>query len=182
MNITTSYFADIATIEAIAKSEKAIIQACENFQKQTARSRCQIMTAGGVRTLSVPTVHRSGEKIPIREVEVDYTMPWRRNHWRTITAAYASSPYWEHFAAQIEPLFEIKHRFLFDMNLWIMERVLEILKIKTTIELSTHFEAPSPITYLQTPYYQVFSETMPFQANLSILDAIFCVGRLPSAE
>lgn len=182
MNITTSYFTDIATIQAIAESKKVVIQACENFQKQTARSRCRIMTAGGVRTLSVPTVHRSGEKIAIREVEIDYTMPWRRNQWRTITAAYASSPYWEHFSEQIEPLFELKYRFLFDMNLWIMERILNILKIRTTIELSTYFEAPDSITHSQTPYYQVFSEHLPFEANLSILDAIFCVGRLPSAE
>lgn len=182
MVLSTTYFPSIAWIEAHATGEVQI-EACENFQKQTSRNRCRIMTANGVERLVVPIIHNGGAKIPIREARVDYTMPWQRTHARAVMSAYRSSPYWEHFSDRIMPLFELRHTFLFDLNCQITEQLLSILKTDSPLVFTEQFRgAQEPPTITHAEYYQVFSERLPFEANLSVIDAIFCEGRLPSAE
>lgn len=183
MVISSSYFGSVALWEAIGLQGEITVEANENFQKQSFRSQSKIITASGVRTLSVPTVHCSGRKIPIKDVLIDYATPWQREHIRTIVAAYASAPYYDHFIGKIEPLFRGKERFLFDLNLSTFETVKNILKLDFTLGFTQQYCAePLILVPPREQYYQVFSDRQPFAANLSILDAIFCLGTLPSAE
>jgi hypothetical protein len=100
---------------------------------------------------------------------------------------------------EIKPYFQKKHEFLFDFNLKITEKLLEILEIKNQIKLTAEFEkipetcinfreTISPKThrieednsYKAQPYTQVFSVKFGFVPNLSILDLLFNEG--PSAH
>lgn len=183
MTIKSAYWGSVALWESIALSEGVQIEAFENFQKQTFRSRTKIITAGGVRTLSVPTVHKSGQKIAIRDVLIDYTMAWQREELRTIATAYAAAPYYHHFIDRVAPVLAARHKYLFDLNLSTFELVASILKLDMAPTLTTQFLNSAPVIVEPAEsYYQVFSDRLPFAANLSILDAIFCVGRLPSEE
>ncbi|MEG1414028.1 MAG: WbqC family protein [Mucinivorans sp.] len=182
MVLTTTYFPSLRWIEA--QREGATIEAHENYQKQSSRNRCRIMTAGGVQCLTVPVVHGAGRKVAIQDTRIDWVMPWQRTHARAVMAAYRSAPYWEHFQDAIMPLFDLHETFLLDLNTRITTRLLEILKLNSSISFTTKFEAvaqePPPI--ISVPYYQVFADRYPFAENLSVVDAIFCEGRLPSEE
>lgn len=178
MIISTAYFAPIAAIEAIARGQ-AVIEAHETFQKHSHRNRAAVMTADGVRLLSVPVIGGRGIRKPIREVEIDYTLPFQREHLRTITAAYRSAAYYEHFIDRIEPLFALRERYLFDLNCRITEELLSILKIDAPLLFTKQFEGTQPMPEMSVaPYFQVFSDRQPFAANLSILDYLFNNGRL----
>lgn len=150
------------------------------------------MTADGMRSLIVPVIHSSN--MAIRQIEIDYTLPWQRTHLRTIEAAYRSAPYFEHYFERIEDLFATRHRWLFDLNCETTSRLLEIFGLDSKLVFTTAYDphpteqdfrnsiSPKPRQAIvdpdfdPRPYYQVFSERLPFAPNLSALDLLFCEG------
>ena len=69
--LTTAYLPPVSYFVAIAQSDSAVIEVGENYQKQSYRSRCNILTSNGVQKLSIP-IRRGGEEfthsIPIDKV------------------------------------------------------------------------------------------------------------------
>jgi len=43
-----------------------------------------------------------------KDVLLDDTYPWQRQHWRTLETAYRTSPFFEFFEDDLAPLFEKK--------------------------------------------------------------------------
>ncbi len=155
------------------------MEAHENFQKHSPRSRARIMTADGVKQLSVPIVGGRGIRSAIGEVRVDYSEPFQRTHLRTIRSAYASAPYFDHFFPLIEPLFALREERLIDLNSQITERLLEILRLpQSSLLYTSQFTGTQHPEQKTAPYYQVFSHLHPFAPNLSVLDYLFCCGYL----
>ena len=195
MLLSTAYMGNIQYFSKLATG-RAVIEAHENFQKQTTRNHCRVMTAGGVRTLTVPVVWDHYNKMPIGEVKIDYTMPWQRTHWRTIHAAYSSSPYFGHYAGHVERMIcSRRYGRLVELNNETTAALLGMLGIEVplrftgayskdtnsaldfrdTISYKPRLERPDPC-FEAPEYYQVFSESLPFAPNLSVLDLIFCEG------
>jgi hypothetical protein len=172
---------------------RIIIEQCEHYTKQTYRSRCHILGAGGVQALSVPVVKNHGHKMPIRDVQIDYAERWQQQHWRALTAAYNNSPFFAHYADDLRPLYERRERFLFDLNCTLLEQIIKWLGLSVTIAYSvdyqrvTHFDYRYSISpkcaatqagggFQPQPYYQVFGERFGFTPNLSIVDLLFNEG------
>ncbi len=192
--LSTAYFAPVQYYAEIVASEKVYFEQYENFIKQTYRNRCVILGGNGPVQLIVPVVKGRGPKILIRDIKISYDTDWQRNHWRTVFSAYGSSPFFEYYIDDIQPFFEVKHRFLLDLNLKIHEKICELLEIENMPELTVDFEkVPEGTVNLResiTPkirfrktdrfqpveYTQVFSEKLGFVPNLSILDLLFNEG------
>ncbi len=185
MILTTAYFPSLLYFRLILSNDRIEIEACENFQKQTQRNRFLIASDKGAQTLTMP-VH-AHNNIPVRDVKVDYSMPWQREHLRAIETCYGSAPYYPYVIDKIQDLFSTKDEWLLDYNMRILERLLEILHIKREVLYTTTFQ---PILEndarlitsrnFKDPsareYYQVFSEKIPFIPNLSIIDYMMCEG------
>ena len=122
--LSTAYFPPVSYFAAIAKEMGGLsnrydggsslelspsviyIEACENYQKQSYRNRCRFYGAEGVQTLSFPIVHKGGtHKLPISEIEVDYSTPWLQQHQRAIVSAYRTSAYFEYYMDFIKRCF-----------------------------------------------------------------------------
>ena len=88
----TAYIPSVSYIAHLAKYDAVVIEQKETFPKQTYRNRMLIMTAEGVRALTVPVVRSNHSRTD--EVTNDYKERWNVTHLRTLTAAYAASPYW----------------------------------------------------------------------------------------
>lgn len=178
MVLSTAYFPSVSWVEGVVGGAR--VEACENYQKQSIRNRAMIMTASGVERLTVPVVHTGGVKVSVRDMRVDYAMPWQRVHSRAVMSAYRSSPYWDHFQGRVMPLFELRERFLFDLNERIAMELFDMLKISVPIVYTDVFEgAQLPPVTRSAEYYQVFSDRQPFARDLSVLDAIFCLASMP---
>ena len=81
------------------------LEACENYQKQSWRNRCRILSANGPLDLNVPVVHENGTfSLPIKRIRVDYSTPWVLRTERAIESAYCSSPFFIYYR---DPLFAI---------------------------------------------------------------------------
>lgn len=204
MLIYTAYLGNLQYFSKLT-SGVAQIEACENFQKQSYRNRAEIMTASGLQTLTVPVVWRHGEKMPIREVRIDYTEPWQREHWRTLRAAYAAAPYFDHYAEKLEPFYD--HSTYAPQTLWqlnddLTRLLISLLGLPDLPTFTTDYTLPASLDqavevgdfrevishkprlqrsdagFCAPEYYQVFLDRTPFLPNLSVVDLLLCEGPL----
>ena len=171
----------------------ASLEACENYQKQTYRTRCRIAAAEGVEDLSVPIVH--GEDRRITSVRVDYSVPWVLRTCRAIDSAYYSSPYFEHYRDGLFAVLEDRRETLSDLNLPLIRFFLDKTGIACNLLQTESYAPPGsvPDDYrevihpkrnntilrdlsLERPYYQVFSRKYGFVGGLSIMDLLFNEG------
>lgn len=196
---STAYFPPVAYVAALLRQPEVLIEAKETFPKQTYRNRAVIMTAEGVRTLTVPTVRSNHSRTD--EVGIDYKERWNVVHLRTLTAAYAASPYWLYYQDDIEELLMTRYERLLDLNGAILAWLLRKLKADCRVSLTedycpatgdasdyrNRFSPKVPLSAQAFPlYYQVFADRQPFVPNLSVLDLLMNLGSeakeyLPSA-
>lgn len=193
--LPTAYLGNMAYYAALLNSECYQIDLFESYTKQSFRSRCEILSANGRQTLSIPVVRKKGEKPIVRDAEIEYVMPWQKQHWRSIVSSYASSPFFAEYEADFVHIFERKVKYLADFNAQLNEIVLNCLDVDIKGWLTTDFisdseyERSGVLSLRETlsdkknsdsivfePYYQVFSDKLEFQNNLSVIDCIFCEG------
>ncbi len=191
--ISTAYFPSISYFRAILSSNKIFIEQHENFVKKTYRNRCRIYSANGVINLTIPVVEATRKKIPIRDVKIDYSTDWQKQHFKSIESAYNSSPFYEYLIDEFSDVFNKRHEFLFDLNMHILRKLTGLLEIAPIIEFSNNYEVvpaqrvdyrsaiqqklekENPFVTSEV-YKQVFSEKFAFQHDLSILDLLFNLG------
>ena len=107
MLLGIAYFPPVSYFALIAKGmvlspENTIpsivyIEACENYQKQSWRNRCEIMAADGPAFLNFPIVHEGSHDLPITRIKVDYSTPWVLKTERAISSAYESSAFFDYY-------------------------------------------------------------------------------------
>ena len=183
----TAYFGSIAYFRELIRAQKVHIEAKEHFVKQSIRTRCDIQVSNGLRHLSVPVIKKNGNKTVMEDIEISYTDNWQNDHWRTISSAYASSPFFEHYGDEVKQLIFTSEKNLLKLNMRITEKVLEWLSIENVeVEYTEEFTHPSAERDFRhypfddrlntKKYHQVFEPENKFIPNLSILDLIMNEG------
>ncbi len=104
-----------------------IVDVGENWLKQTARNRCDILTANGVASLTVP-VHGYGRKIAAKDIRIDGSKRWQHQHWTSLVSAYKNSPFFDHYEARFAAVYTARRfDFLVDLNLELLGIVTAVL-------------------------------------------------------
>lgn len=167
----------------------------EHYNKGSFRNRCHIATATGRLLLHIPLKKGKHEQMPIREVLIDNEQAWQRQHWRSIAIAYGKAPFWEYYGDQLAPFFEREYERLFDWNADLLSYLLGCVGYTQPLTYTNEFvgklDAQSSIfssqlihpknkaidpQFTPLPYTQTFADRQPFLPNLSLLDALFCLG------
>ena len=181
-----TYFPSIATFVAIAKADKVKFEVCDNYQKQTYRNRMFIYDANGKLPLTVPVVYSQKNRQLYTDILIADDENWQELHWKSIQSAYSSSPFFEFYEHDFQPLFTEKFQNLMDFNFKCLEVIYECLELSFEFETSKNFEkhAERLLDYRPLadnrkekeqdfqPYVQVFDDKHGFIPNLSILDLI----------
>ena len=185
-----TYFPSISHYAAMVQADSITFETEDNFQKQTNRNRMYIYSPNGTQLLNIPIKHSKEARQKTKEVKIEQDFNWQKQHFKSLEAAYRTSPFFEYFEDDILPVFQKKQTFLLDLNLEVFEIVNQCLGIKLPFEKTAEYFQNSPdyIDYRtlangkkdQTscePYTQVFEDKHGFLNNLSILDLLFNEGR-----
>lgn len=188
--IHPGYFPSISHFVAIAQSDLVTFEMDDNFQKQTNRNRMYIYSPNGIQLLNIPIKHSKEAHQKTKDVRLETAFDWQKQHFKSLEAAYRTSPFFEYFEDDIAPIFQKKHTFLMDLNLETMSVVSKCLGLEFDYnETSEYFhEVTDKIdlrglingkkdTSVFEPYTQVFGEKHGYLNNLSILDLLFNEGR-----
>lgn len=188
--IHPSYFPTIAHFWVLANTDELVLETEDNYQKQTYRNRCYIYGANGKQTLTVPIKHSGTGRQKYKDVKIEYSFRFQKEHWKSLQTAYRTSPFFEFYEDEIAPVFEKKHSFLYDLNLETIELVADCLQLDLNFKKTTVFEKEPTETIDFRPlieakkekrhgfknYTQVFINKHGFLENLSILDLLFNEG------
>ena len=187
MQLIPAYFPPIYYIAQLIK-QPVTFCVHAHYQKQTYRNRCTIYGANGKLNLSIPIQHlKTGQHQKDREVDILSETNWKKNHWRSLAAAYRSSPFFEFYEDELSAVFFQNESKLYQYNLNLIECIAEWLSVDIEYTLSNAY---TPLTHEEeqlikakgTPeiklpsYAQVFDNKYGFITNLSILDLIFHLG------
>lgn len=111
------------------------------YDKHGWRNRNQIKTAQGKQWLTIP-VHSKGvtDGIPIKDVKIDWSKPWAKNHLKALTFSYSKAPYFKKYMSMIESFYARRDESLADFTITTTEIIARALGI-----LSTRFMRSSEI-------------------------------------
>ncbi len=192
--LSIAYLPPVTYLKQLLSAKEIYLEKHESYTKQTYRNRCEIYSANGKLSLSIPVVKPNGNRTKICDVKIDNSVKWRREHWRAIASAYKNSAYFEFIRDYIEPFYENEWKFLWDYDLAIIETLIQILDLNVTIKETSEFQKEyfSPFVDLRsissqakrehqngqshTPYFQVFGHKHGFIPNLSIIDMLCNCG------
>ena len=188
--IHPSYFPSISNFVAIAKADIVTFEMEDNFQKQTNRNRMYIYSPNGIQLLNVPIKKSKVAHQKTKDVKIESAFDWQKQHFKSLEAAYRTSPFFEYFEDEITSVFKKKHTFLMDLNLETLEIVSKCLRFNLDFKKTDDYfhESNDKIDYrnlingkkdttLLDPYTQVFGNKHGFINNLSILDLLFNEGK-----
>ena len=185
-----TYFPSISHYAAMVQADSITFETEDNFLKQTNRNRMYIYSPNGIQLLNIPIKHSKEAHQKTKEVKIEQDFNWQKQHFKSLEAAYRTSPFFEYFEDDILPVFKKKQTFLLDLNLEVFEIVNQCLGITLPFEKTAeYFQNSSDYIDFRSlangkkdqtncePYTQVFEEKHGFLNNLSILDLLFNEGR-----
>lgn len=185
-----TYFPSISHFVAMAQADSATFEVEDNFQKQTNRNRMYIYSPNGIQLLNIPIKHTKDKHQKTKDIRLETAFDWQKQHFKSLEAAYRSSPFFEYFEDSLSPIFTKKHTFLLDLNFETITLVSKCLGLPSeygkTVE---YFHEAANFKDFRTlangkkdsaeleSYTQVFGDKFGFINNLSILDLLFNEGR-----
>lgn len=184
----TAYLPSIQYISYFVKTEDISIELYETYQKQSCRTRCRVMTANGIQTLTVPVIKVNGNHTLTKDIEISYKESWQQTHLRCLESAYRKSAYFDYYFPYFEKIYKQKFNTLVEMNDFCLKTILKLLKVKKEYTFTDDFEkitddkdyrislSKEDGTATTSQYYQVFADRHGFVPNLSIADLLFNEG------
>ena len=184
----TAYLPSIEYVSLFLKTEDASIELFETYQKQSCRTRTNVMTANGIQTLTIPVIKINGNHTLTKDIEISYKESWQQIHLRCLESAYRKSAYFDYYFPYFEKIYKQKFNTLVELNDFCLKTILKIMKVKKDYSFTTDFERIADendyrislskgTNKIETkPYYQVFADRHGFIPNLSIVDLLFNEG------
>ncbi len=189
--LPTAYYPPVQYFAEILKPGKVLIEQHETYPRQTYRNRCYIYSANGVLPLSIPVERGSFHKVKLKDIRIDYSRKWQREHMHAIRSAYNSSAFFEFYADEVLAPLLTQHKYLIDLNMQILNILFEALETDITVAKTDTFIKDygdkcldlryRPVTadslgVRAEEYFQVFSPDHGFKPDLSIIDLLFNMG------
>ncbi len=172
------YFQDLVSIQTIC------FEIHDHFPKQTFRNRTVILCSQGRQLLTAPLIKVNGSKTLTKDIQISYSENWQQIQWRAIQTAYASAPYFEHYASDIHRLIFSKNKFLIDKNEEILNFFIDSWQLHVEYSYTTEYQQKIneflirnfEVDKMHHQYTQVLFSEAQFDPAVSILDILFCEG------
>ena len=188
------YFPPIIWYKGSFDFSDIIFEQYEYFAKMSFRSRLLLAGPNGITRLIIPLETGRNQKRLMKDVRIFNQENWQAQHWKTLQSCYNRSVWFNQYADELSTLFRKEYKFLVDWNLACLQWSFNQLGLKSKIlltgsylenydssEFSDRRNQILPRNYRDMDfikYHQVFEERLGFIPNLSILDLLFCEGKM----
>lgn len=185
----TAYLPSIQYMSLFLKADAPAVEIFETYQKQSCRTRCRVLTANGIQTLTIPVVKVNGNHTMTKDIVISYKEPWQQIHLRCLESAYRKSAYFDYYFHHFEKFYKQKFNTLVELNDYSLKIILKLLKVNKEYSYTEDFEKiidnndfrislskNEENNFTTNPYYQVFADRHGFIQNLSIVDLLFNEG------
>lgn len=186
--IEPHYLGSLEYYALLGQHENVVFEVNDKFKKQTFRNRCYVLGANSIQALILPLRHSNG--MLTKEVALDHSQRWKKDHWGAFYSSYGKAPFFEYFSDMFSSVWDKKHKYLIDINHDFIELTFKLLQSNVNLTYTDTYEifyendfrdvilpkkayADRKI-YTPQPYTQLFGDT--FEPNLSIVDLILCEG------
>lgn len=193
LRIELQYFPCINAMVDMVDCGIVIWDQDQPFRRSSFRNRMLLPGGNGIVSLSIPLVGGRSVKKPFKNIEIDYSSTWQRDHFRSLDTIYGNSPFYFQYRPSLIEIFDQKPRFLFDWNKICFDWIVQKMKIKLElvqgadqsidkkdIKERKDFYLPSNHDKIENQpfikYPQLFEERIGFKPNVSILDLLFNLG------
>ena len=186
--IEPHYLGSLEYFTLLRNHKEVTLEVSDTFKKQTFRNRAYFLTANKIQPLSIPVIYSSNTKT--RDVKVDHSQGWIKNHWGAFYSGYGKAPFFEYFAEDFKAIWDKAFTFLVDYNMNFLQLTIKILQLDIDVNLTDDYKdsyehdyrnvigPKKPFSdrkiYRPCTYPQLFGNT--FVPNLSIVDLIMCEG------
>lgn len=137
-----NYLPWLGFFDKMKRSDVFIIEDNVQFEWQGFTSRNKIMTADGVRWLSVPVEHAN---IPLLinqvKIAIKAEPDWGTRHWLTLKHSYCRAPHWSEYADFFRDTYERNWDLLIDLNMHLIRGIMSFLDIKTPLIMASSLSA-----------------------------------------
>ncbi len=190
--IDYQYFGTVNYYKMLFSFKYIEFEEYEYYQKGSFRNRTIIPGANGLIPLSVPLQNGRDQRSLFKDIKIAYKENWILQHTRALDACYMRAPFYEFYRDGLFSILGSQEEYLMDLDRNLIQWVLKMMKAKLTMNFTNHYQKdPGPDTmdgrnqFLpnkaisvddQIKYGQVFEDRIGFQANMSILDLLFCNG------
>ena len=185
VGVCPAYLPNIYYMSWVVSQRQVAFVTDNTYQKQTYRNRTEIYGANGKLKLTIPIVHtKKQSRQADKAVAINYDNNWQKDHWKSLEAAYRSSPFFEFYEDDFQPFYYGNFVKLMDFNIELIKKILLLLdsdiillpREKADKEFSDLIIAKK-IKKIEIPqYHQVFQSKHGFINNLSVLDLLFNLG------
>ena len=195
--LSTTHLGPVAYYAVLYHAERTVIEAHENYNKQSWRNRFTVGTDQGPQTLSIPVERGARAKCPIGRLRLSGHGDWRHRLESALATNYGSTPFYEYYIDDLLAVYDAHTETLFDLNEALRRRICALIGFEPNVEYSHEYAAPAADTpvcdlrealhpkrplhvalprFRALPYWQVHRAAQPFMANLSIVDLLFNMG------
>lgn len=184
MVLNSAYLPPVSWFANLRTGEPILIEANENYHKQTIRNRCTIDSPNGALNLTIPIDKGNfvGGKCLMKDVKISTHSEWQRQHWYALESSYFNSPFFEYLQDDFRPFYEKEWKFLMDLNEALIDKCCELIDIQPVMNRTQDYigldtkKAKDEDSHSSRRYYQVFQHKHDFLPDLSIIDLIFNMG------
>ncbi len=122
-------------LDKIDRADLFVVLDSVQFKKNEWQNRNRIRTDRGWQWLTVPVLHRFGQRID--EVRINETVDWRRKHLHALELHYARATHRDPVVKGLAALYRQPWEKLAELNLAVLRWLLDAFGIKTPLRLAS---------------------------------------------
>ncbi len=139
------YWPGVAYMALLDRADQVVLADTFQYSRQSFQNRARLRTPQGWQWISVPLQGRQ-HGTPIREVVIWQRPYWLRKHAKALMFNYRGTPYFEFYEPALMDLFEQTWPHLGALTCATVERLAELLRIRTPIVRASDLEgAPNTV-------------------------------------
>ena len=171
------YLPWLGYLDKIDQADLFIALDSVQFKKNEWQNRNRIRMASGCQWVTVPVLHRLGQLV--KDVQINQTVNWQRQHRYAIEMQYAHAPFRDHYLPELLSLYALPWERLHELNMRVIRWLLGAYGITTPVRCASEWEAREEPTdrlidlchaagasgYLSGPGGEQYLDVMRFESS-----------------